>query len=675
MIIKSIRAKNFRSIKDATLICENLSVLVGGNGAGKSSFFKAIEVFYNPSTVITEDDYHNKKLDEEIAISITFTELTKSELDVHSAYVDEKVLTVEYIVKWDGRKAIGKYHGATLRNGEFAVVREALELSDRGATAKKEYSFLRGKEKYSSLPAYGSKGATEEALVAWEKEHPGECIRMRDAGQYFGFKEVGQGKLEKHTKFILIPAVRDASDDAEEGRDSYLSELMELLVRSAISNRKEFRDFRERAKEEYSNIMNPENIKELDELSSTMTETLQTFVKNAEVDLSWRDLPEPTFPLPQADMRLVEDDYKATVTRVGHGLQRALIFTIFQHLAMAQENKVIETVEAQGEGEGNDEELGQPNLIIAIEEPELYQHPSRQRHLSDILSQIAKGTIPGVAKKTQILYSTHSPLFVGMDRINQVRLIKKSKMDNSSIKQTTVAQIDVDAIAEKLWELNGALGEKYTAESVLARLGTIMTPMMNEGFFANVIVLVEGEGDKAVLHGIAKVKKIDFEEQGVSVIPCMGKTNIDRPYLIFKKFGIDVFIMWDGDYGKGQEGEGCEKCGRGKSKAANPSENRRILAMLGRTEQDWPDEVTEEHACLKVDLETTIKEEIGEDEFAKSLSECCEEFGMKKRYALKNPYVIESIVGTNREKGRICSTLEKVVDKVIAMKNRKDRDC
>ena len=34
-----------------------------------------------------------------------------------------------------------------------------------------------------------------------------------------------------------------------------------------------------------------------------------------------------------------------------------------------------------------------PDLVLAIEEPELYQHPSRQRHIAKILLQL-QGKIP-----------------------------------------------------------------------------------------------------------------------------------------------------------------------------------------------------------------------------------------------------------------------------------------
>jgi predicted ATPase len=44
-----------------------------------------------------------------------------------------------------------------------------------------------------------------------------------------------------------------------------------------------------------------------------------------------------------------------------------------------------------------------PNLIPGIEEPELYQHPNRQRLLSRILLLLAEGSIRGVAEKTKLI--------------------------------------------------------------------------------------------------------------------------------------------------------------------------------------------------------------------------------------------------------------------------------
>ena len=59
---------------------------------------------------------------------------------------------------------------------------------------------------------------------------------MRDDGKFFGFAGVSQGYLGYFTKFIKVPAVRDAAEDAAEGRGSCITEIMDLVVRSSLKS-------------------------------------------------------------------------------------------------------------------------------------------------------------------------------------------------------------------------------------------------------------------------------------------------------------------------------------------------------------------------------------------------------------------------------------------------------
>ncbi|GAI99829.1 unnamed protein product, partial [marine sediment metagenome] len=70
-------------------------------------------------------------------------------------------------------------------------------------------------------------------------------------------------------------------------------------------------------------------------------------------------------------------------------------------------------------------------------------------------------------------------------------------------------------------------------ESLKARMVAIMTPWINEGYFADVAVLVEGEDDRSAIIGTALSMGIDLEAEGIAIIPCGGKENIDRPFLVF----------------------------------------------------------------------------------------------------------------------------------------------
>jgi len=68
MKLKLVRVENFRSIRDQTLECDNITILVGPNGSGKSSFLRALDLFYLPSPVYTQDDYFNRDTESPIRL-------------------------------------------------------------------------------------------------------------------------------------------------------------------------------------------------------------------------------------------------------------------------------------------------------------------------------------------------------------------------------------------------------------------------------------------------------------------------------------------------------------------------------------------------------------------------------------------------------------------------------
>ena len=173
-----------------------------------------------------------------------------------------------------------------------------------------------------------------------------------------------------------------------------------------------------------------------------------------------------------------------------------------------------------------------------------------------------------------------------------------------------------------------------------------MTPWMNEGFFGDVVVLVEGEDDRAALLGIAQANDSDFEAMGFAIIPCNGKTNIDRPYLIFSELGIPVYILWDNDSGRGITEGSCITCRRPLDKKANPTENHRLLRLIDSAEiVDWPKFINQKGACFEKDLETTLKEELGADLFESLIRKYQDEFSIsEKRNAQKNPVVIMNVI-------------------------------
>ena len=174
---------------------------------------------------------------------------------------------------------------------------------------------------------------------------------------------------------------------------------------------------------------------------------------------------------------------------------------------------------------------------------------------------------------------------------------------------------------------------------------------MSEGFFADVAVLVEGDDDRAAILGTAKAMGHDLESMGFAVIPCGGKTNLDRPSVIFRQLGIPVYLVWDGD--KGESG-------------AKPEENHRLLRLMGRDAEDWPCHVDDHFACFDRNLETTVRHEIGEEQFDQLLLDCQNGFCIpKKKHAIKNPAVIETIILKAEAIGCTSPTLKNIVARII----------
>lgn len=633
LIIKSIQVKNFRSIKDETLYCDKLTALVGANGSGKSSFLYALELFQSISPKVELDDYYNRNTQDDIVIRVTFSNLSQSATELFASYMQNNELVVERIFKWDGNRATPSYHGSLLQNPDFSDI---YKLS--ATEAKKKYNELKQKPNYRSFPSWSNHAEVKEFLKSWESSNPAKCVRMSDDGQFFGFTEVAKGHLGKFIRFLYIPAVREAADDASEGsRSSVLTKLMDIAIRNKLSEKTEIKEFQEDTKKRYSEIMNPTNLPEIKNIATEMTKILRNFVPSAEINLSWGSIGEFEVKIPDAVVKLVEDGYQSTVNRTGHGLQRAFIMTILQYLDSV---KTGAGVQAEN----------QPTLVMMIEEPELYQHPNRQRHLAKVFLSLSEKGIGGVSSSMQIVYSTHSPHFVGIDRIDQIRLLRKIPSAQEP-KITKIYSTKLDKVAEELGQLSNN-GTQFTGNSLKPRLHAIMTPWMNEGFFSDVAVLVEGETDRAAILGVATSLGHDLESLGISVIPCYSKSNLDKPAIIFRNLGIPVFLIWDS--GKGKE---------------NANENHHLLVLVGQTKVDWPNKVEKNFACFETNMDTVLKSEINETLFNSCMSECEQEFAMAQGKGRKNPMVISKIIEKAREKGRTSPTIEEIVKNILELKS------
>ena len=96
MQIKKIHIQNYRCILDETLECNNLTVLIGRNGSGKSSFLRALKLFMDIADAPSAEDYYNRESGQrEIKIEVTYTHLTEEEKVEFNSYLDSDFLVVQ----------------------------------------------------------------------------------------------------------------------------------------------------------------------------------------------------------------------------------------------------------------------------------------------------------------------------------------------------------------------------------------------------------------------------------------------------------------------------------------------------------------------------------------------------------------------------------------------------
>jgi len=652
MIIKSIRIQNFRCLKDVTLTCEMLTMLIGPNGSGKSSVIRSLEFFYKSNAKYTEDDFYDKNTNDPIVIAITFSDLTSRERNLFSKYIKDSELIVEKVMYWPLKIGSQKYYGKILQNPDFGPLRYA-----KGAQELKSMYNKLKENNYSNFPNYSNQDNAIKTLQNWEENNPDKCKRKRDDGKFFGFEGVGISHLEQYTQFINIPAVKDASADAMEGKDTPLSKIMDLVVRSVLAQKEEITKLREVTQNEYNKIMDSARLNELRQLEIDLRRFLKIYLPEGDIILSWATENLVGFPLPSADIKLLEDEYESSVERTGHGTQRAFILTMLHYLADVQSRLQIEKKDiGESKKENSDSALGQliPNLIIGIEEPELYQHPNRQRYLYKTLLNLSKGSIDGVAGKIQIIYSTHSPLFVDIIQSNKVRVFSKVKGERDKPKHTRIINTNLDKVVEIIEKISKKPKGTFSSSNLEAKLKILMTPWMNEGFFAKVIVLVEGEQDRAVIIGSAEALGYDFEGNNISVIPCMGKGNLIIPTVIFNELKIPIYVIWDSDYEE-----------REPKKEINL--NNILLRFFEQNIEDWPDRVKDRFACFKRKIEFTLRSEIGGELYDEILSKYCEKLDMKREQGEKNPKVIQEILSECKIQNRTSNTIEKIIEKIISL--------
>ena len=524
MLIKKIEIKNYKCFESFDFDFGKYVSFVGENNSGKSAIFCAIDDFLNSTsrrTPITEDDFYigeDGVRRDKLFISIIFSDLSNQAIQDFKEYTNTSEVRFKLKCQLNNGRVSSKFIGIRKGMPEFA---NAFEVGKKPPVSNLNEEYEKLCIKFEELPPKKEVSTKElklSALREYESARPELCKLIESGDEAYG--AVGPcSKLQEYFKWILIPAVKDASDESTEGKN-ILSELVEFAARKQTNFDEKISEIEEKVKSEVSQLRADQQsvLKKINnELNSNFS---KISMGKEKIELNWGQSDNDLkLKHPTALANIVSGMHKGPVAKFGHGLQRNYLMSLF---------KVINEI-------GKNEETGESDyhLVIGFEEPELYQHPPQARLLARYLWNLAK--------TDQVLITTHSPIFVNEDVFGNLHLVR-NRQGLSTIHSVTLESFTTRM--SKVFDLPIA-----DLQSAVARLATLLDLNIAELFFSKFVILVEGLEDVGYLRGAIEAYGYEekFLQHGYNIIPTMGKNEMVPVIELCKAFNIPHFVILDAD--------------------------------------------------------------------------------------------------------------------------------
>ena len=114
-----------------------------------------------------------------------------------------------------------------------------------------------------------------QALRDYEEKHENLCTLERSDDKFYGASK-GGGKLEPFVQWVYLPAVKDASEEAEEAGTTALGKLLQRTVRQKVNFDDALEELRQKTRKEYDALLEKEQ-STLEELSKNLAKRLAAF--------------------------------------------------------------------------------------------------------------------------------------------------------------------------------------------------------------------------------------------------------------------------------------------------------------------------------------------------------------------------------------------------------------
>jgi len=529
MILTKFRIQNYRSIVDGGDVSLNsVFAFVGENNSGKSNLIRAIECFMSAgSGGVTRTDFNDTS--KPIIIKCIFDRLSDEEKKRWRPYLvnNQLILEKHFELKLDERtgkeKTEAVFHGYKAEPTQWYLSIEKIESQ----TANKKVDWKSIVET-NSLPNYFiedgkcTKAIFQKALSRYLEENDVEFDKPDiSATQALGFPSNVVATLPS---IYLLKAITDYSDEIDKRTSSStFRRLMGDLGDRIIKTDPRYREI-QTALDTIKALFNKNSelnssirLQSLSQIEAKLTELLKKLMPSVnKVSMSVEvDQAKDIF---SAGVELsVDDGTDTSVLAKGHGLQRCIVFTLLQTLILNERNQLFAENEFQPSKNRT--------ILLAIEEPELYIHPQLSKLFFDVIREFGK--------TDQVIYSTHSPLFIDAFDYDSIAIVTK----NNVTEGTKVKTCDPKAF--------DGLTDKKLFQGL-----TRINPSVSELFFARKVLLVEGPEDQIAVTAVLQKNKVivnRVEELDWSIVVAGGKASIPFFQRILNGFAIPYAVLHDHD--------------------------------------------------------------------------------------------------------------------------------
>lgn len=399
MKIQSVGINNFRSLKEVIIDFDSVTTLIGPNGTGKSTVLRALDWYFNggKNCELGNNDCSFGAVEKVIEVRVTFSDLTEKDREALDKYApaNGRTFSAWKVHRPDGTEAL-------LANLERYPPFEEVRKKSTATEKKVAYNLLRSEDSSLGLAAWTTQEAAQNTMMEWEASNTDKLDEVPSElpTNFFGFNS--DAKMSGVFDYVLITADLRATEEIQDTKSSIIGRILERSIDRTVVDeeiKKIIDDSREAQQEVCREKLGPQlnGIKDrLNQLVSHYSVGRSVSLTPSELDIK---VPKVTF-----DLSICDGSIETAVDGQGHGFQRALLISALQLLA--------ESTTSTNQGV----------FCLAIEEPELFQHPTQAQAFVRILRALTDDK----DKRIQVVYATHSPYFVEARHFDQIRRFTRS---------------------------------------------------------------------------------------------------------------------------------------------------------------------------------------------------------------------------------------------------------